>query len=88
MRFDSQAPSTPPASPEAMRRQRPESLIPPRNAPSAGAALVFAVAAGNAALSIEEPNARALTVLACAVVTWAIGYFTPPPRRKFRRGDP
>jgi len=27
-------------------------------------------------------------MLACGVVAWAIGYFTPPPRRHFRSGDP
>jgi hypothetical protein len=45
-------------------------------------------AAAVAAASIGSPLERALVMLLCGVAAWAIGYFTPPPRRRFRSGDP
>lgn len=80
--------STPPETPEALRRvPLRESLLPPRNVPSASVGISLAMAAGSAALSITQPERRALVILLCALVAWAVGYFTQPPRRRFRRDD-
>jgi len=79
-------PSTPPETPEAFRRPRQESILPPRAWPSAacGFALSSAVAA---ATQIPDPLTRTITMAACSLLAWIVGYVTPPPRRRFRRSD-
>lgn len=87
---DGPGPSTPPETPDALRRRynpRRESLLPPRNVPSASVGTSLALAAATAAFGIAEPERRALVILACAFLAWLVGYFTPPPRRDFRRED-
>jgi hypothetical protein len=74
-------------APEPWRVQRRESLIPPRAAPAAGSSAFIISAAATAAYTIPNPTIRALLMLLCGVVVWGIGYFTPPPRRHFRRED-
>lgn len=66
---------------------RRESLLPPRNVPAATSSGALIAGAVAAAATIENSTARALVMLACALSAWAIGYFTQPPRRRFRRDD-
>lgn len=84
-------PSLPPDELVSMRpvkiRPARESLLPPRALPAAGSAATLIGGAVVAAYEIPDPTVRALVMLAAGVLTWAIGYFTPPPRRHFRRGD-
>jgi hypothetical protein len=73
-----------------LRRSPPprvESLLPPRAWPSASSSGALIGAAAVAAAGIENRLERALVMLACGVVAWGIGYFTPPPRRRFRADD-
>jgi len=77
-------PPTPRDTPNA---RRPESLLPARALPSLFSAGAFVSAANLAALEIQEPTRRALVLILCGLLTWLVGYFTPPPRRRFRRGD-
>lgn len=81
--------SLPPERLELRRSPPPgrESLLPPRAVPAAGGSAALIGAAAVAGASIGDPLARALVMLACGLVAWAIGYFTPPPRRRFRRDD-
>lgn len=81
--------STPPETPLAKREfpRGPESLLPPRNMPSAGLGLSLTSAAAVAAFQVQDPDKRAALIIVCAFVAWLVGYFTPPPRRKFRRND-
>lgn len=80
--------STPTASPAAKRARHPESLLPPRAMPGAGVAAAFialaSAIAGDGSLPIYK---RAAGVALLSVLAWAVGYFTPPPRRRFRRDD-
>jgi len=39
------------------------------------------------ASEIHEPLYRGGLFLLCGLVSWLIGYVTPTPRRRFRRGD-
>jgi hypothetical protein len=64
-----------------------ESLLPPRALPAAGSAATLIGGAVVAAYQIPDPLSRALVMLGCGVLSWVIGYFTPPPRRTFRRGE-
>jgi len=64
--------SVPPERVDLRRSPPPkESLLPPRALPA----------------QIPSPLERALVMLACGLAAWAIGYFTQPPRRTFRRED-
>lgn len=82
--------STPPETPVAMKRfpRGPESLLPPRNAPSAALSVALIGMASAAATDTSMTGAqRACVIAALALVAWVVGYFTQPPRRQFRRGD-
>ena len=80
--------SVPPERVDLRRSPPPrESLLPPRAVPAATSSAGIIGAAAFAAASIASPVVRALVMLACGVAVWAIGYFTPPPRRRFRRED-
>lgn len=82
------AESTPPETPYAKRQNRPESLLPPRAMPGAGASAVFIAFASAIATDSSLPVAkRAIAVALASLIAWLIGYFTQPPRRRFRRGD-
>ena len=82
--------SDPPTLREPLPRPAPlprrESLLPPRAWPSASSGAFFAAAAASAQ-AVDEPIPRTLLILACGVGAWLVGYFTPPPRRHFRRED-
>ena len=81
--------SVPPERVDLRRSPPPrrESFLPPRVLPAATSSGALIGAAAGAAASLESPLERALVMLACGVVAWAIGYFTQPPRRHFRRDD-
>jgi hypothetical protein len=81
--------SVPPERVELRRSPppRPESFLPPRALPAATSSGALIGAAAVAAASISNPLHRAGLMLLCGVAAWAIGYFTPPPRRRFRRDD-
>lgn len=83
------AESTPPETPYAKRRMRPESLLPPRAVPSAGlSAVLIGMATGIATTENPLPLwERAGAVVVLSLAAWFVGYFTPPPRRKFRKDD-
>ena len=80
--------STPPETPYAKQRRKPESLLPPRAVPRASASAslitIACVVAGDDSLSVVK---RAVFVAALSFVSWLLGYFTEPPRRRFRRDD-
>lgn len=86
--------SPPPTIPDPPRvprftGPRRESLLPPRALPGFfGAASAAVVVAQAAAREIGNPEVRAVLSLACVLIAWLVGYVTPPPRRRFRRGDP
>lgn len=65
---------------------RQESLLPPRAWPSAacGFAMSSAVVA---ATQLPSGLQRTAAMAVCTLLAWFVGYFTPPPRRHFRRED-
>ena len=80
--------SVPPERVDLRRSPPPkESLLPPRALPAATSSAGLLAGAAIAAAQIPSPLERALVMLACGLAAWAIGYFTQPPRRTFRRED-
>jgi hypothetical protein len=83
--------STPPDAPLSLRRfpqRQPESLLPPRTWPGLfGVAASSIAGAAAVANNIDDPRYRAGLLLLCGLGAWLVGYVTPPPRRRFRRGD-
>ena len=67
--------------------RRPESLLPPRAVPAATSSASLIATAAVVAYSIPSPLVRALVMIGCGLAVWVTGYFTPPPRRHFRKGD-
>lgn len=83
------ADSTPPETPFAIKQRRPESLLPPRAMPQAGVSAVFIALASAVAADDRLPlEKRCALVALFALLAWLFGYFTQPPRRRFRRDDP
>jgi hypothetical protein len=80
--------STPPETPYAKQRRVPESILPRRvrigASVSASLIALASVVAGASDLSVES---RGALVALFSLVAWAVGYFTEPPRRRFRRDD-
>jgi len=56
----------------------------PRASASATLITLSCVVAGDDSLSVVK---RAAIVAALSFLAWLLGYFTEPPRRKFRKGD-
>jgi hypothetical protein len=84
VRRDDELPDTPR---EPAFAPRPESLLPPRALPSFFGAGTLLTGAGTAALEIHDPLLRVAVLALCGVLSWLLGYITPPPRRHFRRND-
>lgn len=79
--------SMPPARQVPPAWQHRESLMPARVVPASSVAATFIAGAAVVAYQVPSPLHRALLILACGLASWAIGYFTPPPRRHNRSGD-
>lgn len=86
--YPGDAESTPPETPYAKAKRRPESLVPPRARPRVAVSASLIALASSVATEDRVPLwARITLVAGLSFVAWAVGYFTEPPRRKFRRDD-
>jgi len=79
--------SVPPSKRVDLRVPRQESYLPPRAVPAATSSASLIAGAAVVAYSIPSPLARALVMIGAGLAVWLVGYFTPPPRRTFRKDD-